>query len=85
MVEISDSKIEQKFRYAPFVRNLKIRMTIGFVLLVLSAILAETILGKGRIEVIISITAFAWLPTVFLTDKYVHKYPQRYFARAVLP
>lgn len=56
-----------------------IRTTIGFILLVLSAILAETILGKGRIEIIVPITTFAWLPSVFLTHKYVHKYPQRYF------
>jgi lipopolysaccharide/colanic/teichoic acid biosynthesis glycosyltransferase len=37
------------------------------------------IFGGGRIEVIILITAFAWMVALFLTDKYVHKYPQRYF------
>jgi lipopolysaccharide/colanic/teichoic acid biosynthesis glycosyltransferase len=79
MGEISDSKIQQKVRYVPFVRNLKIRTTIGFILLVLSAILAGTILGKGRVEMIVLIITFAWILSVFLTDKYVHKYPQRYF------
>ena len=71
--------MKHKFRYVPFVQNLKIRTAIGFVLLVLSAILAETILGKGRIVVIAAIVVFAWLPAIFLTDKYIHKYPQRYF------
>ena len=78
MIEIAD-KMRHNFRYVPFVRNSKIRAIAGFILLVLSATLAETILGKGRIEVIVSITTIAWLPAVFLTDKYVHKYPQRYF------
>ena len=71
--------MEHHLRYVPFVRNLKIRPALGFILLVLSAISAWAILGKGRIEVVISITAFAWIVAVFLTDKYVHKYPQRYF------
>ncbi len=71
--------MQHHFRYVPFVRNVKIRTAIGFILVVLSAISAGTILGKGRIEVIVSITAFAWIFAVFLTDKYVHKYPQRYF------
>jgi lipopolysaccharide/colanic/teichoic acid biosynthesis glycosyltransferase len=79
VVEISDSKIQQKIRYVPFVQNCKIRTTIGFILLVLSAILAGTILGKGRIEIIVLIIALSWILAVFLTDKYVHKYPQRYF------
>jgi lipopolysaccharide/colanic/teichoic acid biosynthesis glycosyltransferase len=52
---------------------------IGFILLVLSATLVGTNLGKGRIGVTVLFVAFAWLPAVFLTDKYVHKYPPRYF------
>jgi lipopolysaccharide/colanic/teichoic acid biosynthesis glycosyltransferase len=71
--------MQHKSRYVPLVRNLKIRTTIGFILVVLSATLAVTFFGKGRIEVIASITTFAWIIAVFLTDKYVHKYPQRYF------
>jgi lipopolysaccharide/colanic/teichoic acid biosynthesis glycosyltransferase len=71
--------MEHPLRYVPFGRNLKIRTTIGFILLLLSTISAQTILNKGRIEVIFSITAVAWMFSVFLTDKYVHKYPQRYF------
>ena len=71
--------MKQIFRYVPFVQNLKIRTTIGFILLVLSITLSVTILGKGRIEVIVPINAFAWFLAVFLTDKYVHKYQRRYF------
>jgi lipopolysaccharide/colanic/teichoic acid biosynthesis glycosyltransferase len=66
------------FRHVPLVRNRKIRTTIGFALLVSTSTLPGMILGKGRIEVIVSISAFAWLLSVLLTDKYVHKYPQRY-------
>lgn len=69
---------QYKLRYVPFLRNVKIRTTIGFLLLVLSATLSVKILGKGRIEVIIVIIALAWICALFLTDKYVHKYPQRY-------
>ena len=79
MAKVSVHKKQDIVRYVPFLRNVRIRTTIGFILLVLSAALAGLILGKGRVEVIVSITIFAWLPAVFLTDKYVHKYPQRYF------
>lgn len=74
----SDNRTKCVFRYVPLVRNLKIRTTIGFILLFLSATLAGKILGKGRLEVIVLITAIAWLPAILFTDKYVHKYPQRY-------
>lgn len=71
--------MQHHLRYVPLVRNLKIRMVIGFILLVLSAISAEVILRKGQVEVIVLIAALAWMVAAFLTDKYVHKYPQRYF------
>jgi lipopolysaccharide/colanic/teichoic acid biosynthesis glycosyltransferase len=71
--------MQDQLRYVPFVQNLKIQVAIGFILLVLSAISAEAILRKGHVGVIVLITALAWMVAVFLTDKYVHKYPQRYF------
>jgi lipopolysaccharide/colanic/teichoic acid biosynthesis glycosyltransferase len=71
--------MQHNLRYVPFIRNVKIRTTIGFILLFLSTISSKAILGKGRIEVIFLITAVAWIFAIFLTDKYVHKYPQRYF------
>ena len=75
---ISDYTPQHTLRYVPLVNNLRIRTIIGFILLVLSATLVGTVFGKGRIELIASIAALAWLPAIFVTDKYVHKYPQRY-------
>ena len=54
-------------------------MTIGLTLLALSVAAARLYFGKGRFEIIVMITAFAWIVAVFFTDKYIHKYPQRYF------
>ena len=79
MVEMTDYKMQHS-RYVPFVRNLRIRATIGFILFILSATFAETIFDNGSIEVIVLINAFAWVVAIFLTDKYIHKYPQRYFS-----
>jgi lipopolysaccharide/colanic/teichoic acid biosynthesis glycosyltransferase len=59
------------------------RTVIGFGLLVLSLLSAQAILGKGRIEVILPITVIAWMAAVFLTEKYIHKYPQGYFTYLV--
>ena len=69
-----------KFRYIPLIHNLKLRTIIGFIIVVLSAVLTAGIFGKGRIEIIVLINLFAWIVAVFLTDKYVHKYPQRYLS-----
>ena len=78
MSELGDNKIYQRIIYVPFVRNKKIRMTIGFFLLVLSVTSMWMIFGKGRIEFITFISVSAWIISVLFTDKYVHKYPQRY-------
>ena len=56
MAEISYGKIQKKPRHVPFVRNVKVRMIIGFALLILSVVLALTIVGEGRFEVVVSIT-----------------------------
>ncbi|PWB68401.1 MAG: hypothetical protein C3F14_00065 [Deltaproteobacteria bacterium] len=71
--------MQHRYRYVPFVRNVKIRTAIGFILLVVSSIFAVTIIGRGPAGVLILISAFSWMIAVFLTDKYAHKYPQRYF------
>jgi hypothetical protein len=60
--------MQHDFRYLPLVRNLKIRTAVGFFLLVLSVAAARTILGKGRIEVLVPMVSIAWLVSVFLTD-----------------
>ena len=70
-------------RYVPLLRNGRIRKTVGFILLGLSATLAGTVFGQGRIVAVVLITAIAWVLTVFLTEKYVHKYPQRYYSYLV--
>ena len=75
----SGKQIHDNFRYVPLVRTIKTRTITGFVLLVLSVTLAGKISGEGRLEVIVLITISAWIIAVFLTDKYVHKYPQRYY------
>ena len=80
VVKLSDYSMESRYRYVPFVGNFKIRVLIGFILLFLSAALAGVIIGGGRIEIMVSIAVLAWLPSIFLTDKYVHKYPQRYLS-----
>lgn len=67
-------------RYVPFLRNVRLRMTIGYILLVLSVILAETIFKKGQLGAIVAVSSGAWLVAAFLTHKYIHKYPQRYFS-----
>jgi lipopolysaccharide/colanic/teichoic acid biosynthesis glycosyltransferase len=78
IMESGDHKAEYGVRYLPLVHNSKARAVIGFVLLILSAISAATIIGKRGLDVIIPIAVSAWALAVFLTDKYVHKYPQRY-------
>lgn len=55
-------------------------MTIGFFLLILSFVSMSVILENGRIEFIVLISICAWIIAVFFTDKYVHKYPQRYLS-----
>jgi lipopolysaccharide/colanic/teichoic acid biosynthesis glycosyltransferase len=73
-------QIQRKPRYVPLFRNARIRMAIGFFLLALSLISVGMTFDKGRIEFIALITVFAWIISTFFTDKYVHKYPQRYFS-----
>lgn len=80
MVEVLNAKKQHRPRYVPLVGNLKVRTILGFMLLIASGALAGAIFNGRHIETAILIPALAWLPAVFLTDKYVHKYPQRYFA-----
>ena len=66
-------------RDVPFIRNVKIRTVIGLVLLVLSIAISTKFHGGDQFVIMALIAAFAWLPAVMLTEKYIHKYPQRYF------
>lgn len=55
-------------------------MLLGLICAVGSPLLAVFILDIERAELslILVMVVFGWLPAVLLTDKYVHKYPQRY-------
>jgi len=66
-------------RHFPLLENVKIRTAAGLLLLILSATAMWMVFGKGHIELITLIYMSAWLTSVFFTDKYVHKYPQRYY------
>ena len=76
--KMSGDQIQPNLRYVPYLRSVKIRFAVGFLLLGLSTILALVIFAEGRVELIFLVATVAWVPSVFLTDKYVHKYPQRY-------
>ena len=73
-------KRRKKIRYVPIVENVIIRTTLGLVLVALSATVAIARLSNEsvRFDVVLFLIVLAWLPAVYLTDKYVHKYPQRY-------
>jgi len=53
---------------------------LGLVSAVCSPLLAALALGREFSEytLILEMVVLGWLPAVLLTDKYVHKYPQRY-------
>ncbi len=78
-MRVTNHPMEDHLRYVPFVRNLRVRTAVGLVLVILSVIAAGAIVGTARIGAVFLMTALAWIGAVFLTDKYVHKYPQRYF------
>lgn len=65
-------------RHVPLVQHRNLRASLGLIALVCSAFVARAIHG-GEVRGILIIAALAWLPAVWLTDKYTHKYPQRYF------
>jgi lipopolysaccharide/colanic/teichoic acid biosynthesis glycosyltransferase len=51
------------------------------ILAVVSPFVATAILGREPLgfSLVVAMVGIGWLPAVFLTDKYVHKYPQRYW------
>jgi lipopolysaccharide/colanic/teichoic acid biosynthesis glycosyltransferase len=57
-----------------------LRAIIGCGLLFSSAMLAIWVLGRGCIEEVLPIVTVAWALGVAFTDKYIHKYPQRYLS-----
>jgi hypothetical protein len=69
-----------RVRYLPMLREPKIRLTFGFIILVFSVLLSGLSLNGGKLFVILLIDLIGWGISVGVTDKYVHKYPQRYFS-----
>jgi lipopolysaccharide/colanic/teichoic acid biosynthesis glycosyltransferase len=66
--------------YVPLIHNFLTRQIVGFALLAASVVTAWSILAMGRIDILLFVSVLAWLLAVYLTDKYTHKYPQRYFS-----
>lgn len=71
--------MDRPLRHVPLIRNARLRTCIGFILLLMSLLLSHSMNGTGAILYIALMNMAAWLISVFFTDKYVHKYPQRYF------
>lgn len=71
-----------KARFVPLITDQKPRTAIGLVLALLAPVVAARLLdsqapGLGTLAALIGL---AWAPSVYLTDKYRHKYPQRYYS-----
>ncbi len=78
MEQLTDTPLILK-RFLPLIRSTKIRAVIGFFLLVIVFATICALAQKRGIWInIIWIVLIAWVPSIFLTDKYIHKYPQRY-------
>jgi hypothetical protein len=71
-----------KDRFVPLINNPNVRRILGLLLTLLSPVVAARILEVELpgLPLILSIVLFCWFPAVYLTDKYSHKYPQRYYS-----
>lgn len=69
--------------YVPLLKNQKIRTTVGYITLLLSFLMAKIFILKGiqfdisSVKLIIVIS-LAWVISLLFTQKYSHKYSQRY-------
>lgn len=61
-----------------FMRRPKARVIVGGLLLVSAAAVARWDAGEGCLDVLALIFICGWALSLALTDKYTHKYPQRY-------
>jgi len=73
---------QERARYVPIIRDVRVRSAIGFILLVISEVFVLTIFANEPVKVFFAVivTTLAWGVALFFTDKYRHKYPQRYFS-----
>jgi lipopolysaccharide/colanic/teichoic acid biosynthesis glycosyltransferase len=67
-----------RVRYVPWIRNLTVRAALGLVLLLSCTWVASSLLSAAPTGALVVLTAASWSIAAFLTDKYRHKYPQRY-------
>lgn len=66
-------------RYVPLIPSKVARALLGFAALTSSFGVAVRKLGTGQIVTTLAIATAAWLVAVLATDKYVNKYPQRFY------
>ena len=68
-------------RHVPLINNVKIRWLVGLVIF-FAAFAVISAYSKTNIPWtdVLLLAFFCWIPSVFLTDKYMHKYPQRYLS-----
>ena len=76
---MADRESERWLRFVPLVRRVWIRTALGFVLLAASVAIAAALVDASRLGIVSAGSVIAWAIAVFVTQKYVHKYPQRYF------
>ncbi|MDJ0940758.1 MAG: sugar transferase [Woeseiaceae bacterium] len=67
-------------RHIPVINHWPLRFGLGLLALVAGQYVGATLLGMEPLPIntLVAAVVFAWLPAIFLTDKYRHKYPQRY-------
>ena len=68
-------------RYIPYFNNSIVRYIAGFLIALLSSISATLLLRLDSFDAIAvaGVVILLWVIAVFLTDRYSHKYPQRYY------
>jgi len=67
-------------RHVPLLNQWLLRTTLGLIFAVVTPYLAALVHGRETVgfPLVLATIALGWLPAALLTDKYVHKYPQRY-------
>jgi lipopolysaccharide/colanic/teichoic acid biosynthesis glycosyltransferase len=70
-------------RYVPWLRNVPFRITIGLLLAVAAVVVSRNLVASDRGHTVSAMIIGAWFVSVLLTDKYRHKYPQRYYSYLV--
>jgi hypothetical protein len=70
-----------KDRFVPVISNIKVRFAIGLAIALISPFIASWMLREQRpgLPLVLAFVLFSWFPSIYLTDKYRHKYPRRYY------